>query len=145
MYKSIAAALVATAATLGAGAAHAGNVSWSIGIATPLVGTVISNARVYAPVPVYVSGSAYDPEPVYVQGPPVYLSAPVPVYRSPAPGVYYPRNSAYYRPEPWLYAREYEERGWGRHWHRRDHHHDQRGDAWGGHDDRGDRREWRHD
>ena len=136
MNKSIAAALVATAAALGAGAAHAGNVSWSIGIATPLVGTVISNARVY------------DPEPVYVQGPPVYLSAPVPVYRSPAPGVYYPRNSAYYpyyRPEPLLYAREYEERGWGRHWHQSDHHHDQRGGAWGGHDDRCDRREWRHD
>lgn len=50
----------ATAAALGASAAHAGGVSWSVAIDTPLVGTVISNAQpVYAPG-YYVSERVYE-------------------------------------------------------------------------------------
>ncbi len=99
--KSIAAALVATAATLGAGVAHAGGqVSWSIGI----------NAPIYAPVPVYV-----QPEPVYLPRP-VYVVEPVPVY--------YPRQIGYYEPVP-AYSYHYprHERRWHhghRHWEGRD-------------------------
>ena len=91
--KSLAAALLATAATLVAGAAHAGgHVSWSIGI----------NAPVYAPVP------------VYVQPQPVYVSEPVPVY--------YPAQGGYYQPVPAYYYPRHDRR-WHhdhRHWEGRD-------------------------
>ena len=72
-------ALAATAATLlGAGAAQAGSVNWSIGLELPHVATVVSGGpgyyaprRIYAPVvPAY-----YEPE--YVLPAPVYYTPPV--------------------------------------------------------------------
>ncbi len=87
--RLIAAAMLSTA--LFAGAAHAGNVSWSIGIQAPIgpgasIGTVFSNRHVssviVAPAPV-VFAPAYAPPPL------VY--APAPVYYAP-PVVYAPRR-----------------------------------------------------
>lgn len=64
-------------ASLGtASVAHAGNVFWSVGIASPGVHVGVANAPVYQkPVPVYV-----QPAPVYVQPAPIYYR-PAPVYR----------------------------------------------------------------
>ncbi len=96
MSKSLIAAVAATASLLATGAAHAGNVYWSIGISAPPIGTVISNAPpVYAPPPV-----VYAPPPVvYAPAPVVYVPPPPPrvVYR-PAPVVYGP--PVVYRPVP---------------------------------------------
>lgn len=103
MIKSAFLALATTAATLAAGSAHAGGVSWSIGINTPIVGTVISNAPVYG----VAYGPVYAPEPYYDEPAPVY--APVPVYRAAPPVAYYPRET-YYRPVPVVYPRYYP--GW---------------------------------
>lgn len=83
MIKSAVMALVACASTLGAGAAHAGGVSWSIGINAPVYGPAYP---VYAPAPVYA---------------PVY--APVPVYEAAPPVAYYPRYGYYGAPV--VYAR----------------------------------------
>jgi hypothetical protein len=111
MIKSAFLALVTSAAMLGAGSAHArGGVSWSIGINTPVVGTVISNAPAYGYGPVYAP--VYAAEPVY--------APPVPVYRAaPWVGGYYPRP-IYYRSVPVVYPRYYYP-GW-RHGYGRDHH-----------------------
>ena len=169
MVKSIAAALVAIAAGLGAGAAQAGNVSWSIGIDVPVFGAVVSNqavyAPIYAPVPVYVSDpDFYAREPVYLQGPPVYRAETPRVYYSHYPHypqyadyvpyshyAPYPRTRVYDGPHRVVYARDHEERDGGRQWHRPDQHREHGADAWRGRDDRGERgergnrREWRHD
>jgi hypothetical protein len=116
MIKSVVLALVTSTAALGATSAHAGGVAWSIGINTPVVGTVISNQptyydpgyRVYAPVPVYA------PAPVY--------AAPV-AYYPPAPVVYerYERPVMYRRYEAYEHGYGYVgHRGWRhghRHWH----------------------------
>jgi hypothetical protein len=109
MIKSVVLALVTSTAALGATSAHAGGVSWSVGINTPVVGTVISNRPasygpgygVYAPVPVYA------PAPVYVAPPVAYYPAPV-VYEGP---VLYPRYYGYgYVGHPgWRHGH--------RHWH----------------------------
>ncbi|HEX6362942.1 MAG TPA: hypothetical protein VFZ93_08295 [Albitalea sp.] len=101
MKKLITLALAAAGCALGTGAAHAGNVYWSVGINLPPVGTVVSNAPppVYAPAPVYVPAPVVvaPPPPVYVVPPrvvyrpaPVYVPAPV-VYR-PVPVVAYPHR-----------------------------------------------------
>jgi len=122
MIKSAFLALITTAATLGAGSAHAHGVAWSIGINTPVVGTVISNAPGYEPV--------YAPEPVY-ESAPVY--APVPVYRADPRVAYYP-TPVYYRPAPVVYPRYYP--GWRRgEWrdHDRGHDHDRDHDRRDGH------------
>ena len=70
MNKVIACVLVATA-TLAAGTARAGGVSWSIDINTPVIGTVISNGPAYRvpayAVPVYVQAPAYAAVPVYAE------------------------------------------------------------------------------
>jgi hypothetical protein len=88
MIKSAFLAL-ASAATLAAGSAHAGGVSWSIDINTPVLGTVISNAPVYrAPAYGPAYGAVYGPPPVYVAPPVRY--APVPVYPVAPPVAYYP-------------------------------------------------------
>ena len=158
MVKSIAAAVVVIAAGLGAGAAQAGNVSWSIGIDVPFYVPVY--APVYAPVPVYM------PEPDFYAREPIYLQGP-PVYRAETPGGYYPYNPNYghfsHHPRTRVYdgphrvVYDYEERGWGRQWHRPDQHRERGADAWRGRDDRGDhsgraergrrgeRREWQRD
>ena len=106
-------ALAAAATLLGAGAAQAGGVSWSIGISTPFVGTVISNGPGYGPAygPVYAPAYA----PVYAPPPVVY--APEPIYYAPAPVVYRPLPVPYFRPRvflppplPLIYARHHP--GW---------------------------------
>ena len=70
MNKVFACVLVA-AATLAAGTARAGGVSWSIDINTPVIGTVISNGPAYRvpayAVPVYVQAPAYAAVPVYAE------------------------------------------------------------------------------
>ena len=97
MNKIFATAVAAAACALTAGAAHASNVQWSIGISVP--------------APVY-----YEPAPVYVEPAPVYAPPPV-VYR-PAP--------IYYRSSPTVvYNNGYDDsRGyWVHHrqWRDRDH------------------------
>ncbi len=128
MIKSAFIAVLTTAATLGAGSAHAGGVSWSIGINTPVMGSMISNA----PYPYY--GPVYAPAPVY-ESVPVY--APVPVYRDvPQAYGYYP-GQVYYRPVPVAYPRY--EPGW-RHGDHRDRDHDRGRDRDHDHDRWNDRR-----
>ena len=123
MNKVIVAAVLATAG-LCTGVAHAGNVSWSIGINTPVIGTVLSNGPVYA-APVYAT-------PVYVHSyGPGYAVGPGPAY--------YPRGS--YRPVPVLYSSGGHGYGWQRHWHRDE----RRFEPRSGHEDRGDRHHAGHD
>ncbi len=89
MYKTFAATVLAASSLVAAPAVQARDISWSIGISAPGIGTVISNAPTYyAPVPVYA------PEPYYA---PVRSYAPEVVY---APEVYYNRPDVYYAPEP---------------------------------------------
>ena len=77
--RLIAAAAIVSA--LGAGAAHAGDVHWTIGINAPLghggsIGTVFSNGRA-APVIVAATPVFYEPAPVYLPAYPVYRPRPV--------------------------------------------------------------------
>lgn len=113
MLKSVVLALATAAAALGATSAHAGGVSWSIGINTPVIGTLISNAPVYyepAYAPAYAPAAVYAPVPVY---------APAPVYRAVPRGAYYP-PTVVYAPVPVVYPRFYPRVGAG--WrHHRDH------------------------
>lgn len=96
MIKSALFALVTATAALGATSAHAGGVSWSIGINAPAIGAVVSNAPGY-----------YYDDPYYAYGPaPIY--APAPVYRA-APRVIYEPRPIYYRPQPIVYPRH----SWG--------------------------------
>lgn len=98
--KKILIATFAAAALLGAGAAQAGsNVYWSIGISAPPIGTVISNAPVYAPAPVVVA-------PPVVYSPPPVVYAPPPVYR-PVPRVVYEQPVFVGRPVPIAYGHPY--------------------------------------
>lgn len=117
MNRSIVLAFAAAAATLASGAAHAGGVSWHLGINLPVPQLVLPPL----PVPQVVVSA---PRPVY------YESAPQPVYYEPAP-VVYQRPPVVYRPVPVVYPR-YD----APHWHGRDHR-----------DDRGrwDGRAWRRD
>lgn len=95
MIKVILAVLVSSAG-LCAGTAHAGNVSWSVGINAPGIGTVISNVPAY-PVPVYVNSPGYSSgyEPAYA---PVQVYAPEPVYEPVYRPVYRPDYRPVYRP-----------------------------------------------
>ena len=111
MKKSLA-TLAAFAALACTGAAHAGShVYWSIGINVPPVGTVLSNAPVYAPAPVVYAPAAvvYAPAPVVYAPPPPRCEQPRVVYQ-PVPVVAYggwaPRG-AYGR---WQHEREWA--GW---------------------------------
>lgn len=96
MNKSLILALAAAGTLLGAGAAHAGNAQWSVGISLPgivlplppLPGLVVTGGPVYHQ-PVH----SFRAEPVY---------APEPAYYAPEP-VYYPRHPQWrhqYRPAP---------------------------------------------
>ena len=111
MKKSLILALAAAGTLLGAGAAHAGNVQWSVGInlpgivlpLPPLPGLVVTGGPVYhQPVRNYRAEPVYAPEPVYYDAPePVYY-APEPAYYAPEPA-YYPRQPQWrrqYRPVP---------------------------------------------
>jgi hypothetical protein len=92
-------AAAAAATLLGATAAHASNVHWSVGIDLPPVTTVVGNGPAYYPAPVYgapVYGApAYYPEPVYYSAP-AYSYYPAPVYY--APRVYAPRPRVWVGP-----------------------------------------------
>lgn len=123
MNRAMSRHLVAAAAVLGlwgaAGAAHAGNVSWSVGISAPLPGaavtTVVSGGPTYyRPAPVYMA-----PQPVYVEPQPVYVE-PEPVYVQPAP-VYVPRRVVYVQPAPVVVGAPVYVEG---HHHHHHHHHD---------------------
>jgi hypothetical protein len=117
--KHIAIAFATAACALATGAAHAGNVHWSVGISLPPVGTVISNAPVYAaPAPVY-----YEPAPVYYQPAPVYYQ-PAPVYVAPPRVVYRPVPVVVRGPV--IHANRYYGRG-----HHRHGHHDEYGNYYG--------------
>lgn len=106
MYKSIAIALIAATAALGAGAAQAAQVSWSVAVNGPVVGAVVSNAPGYHRAPVYAPVPA-----IYAPAPVVYV--PAPAYRVAPPVAYYPRHGGYYRPAPIVVPRYYP----GRHHH----------------------------
>lgn len=133
--RLIAAAALATA--MFAGAAHAGDVNWSIGIHAPVgpgatIGTVISN-RHMAPV-VVTPAVVYAPAPVVYAPPPVVYTPPPRVVYAPPPQVVYEPPPVYvpYRAvmaPVWLHGR------WVYpHAHRRHHRHHDR-DGW--RDDRG--------
>jgi hypothetical protein len=88
-------AVAALSAVLFAGVAHAGQVSWSVGIQAPIgpgasIGTVFSN---YPAMPVVVAPApvVYAPAPVVYTPPPQVVYAPAPVVYAPAP-VYVPRR-----------------------------------------------------
>ena len=117
MIKSALFALVTATTALGATSAHAGGVSWSIGINAPAIGAVVSNAPGYYYDDPY---DAYGPAPIY---------APAPVYRA-APRVIYEPRPIYYRPQPIVYPRYYPQWGHDRgRWDHRDRGHDgRRGD-----------------
>jgi len=150
MSKTLIAALATAATMLSAGAAHANNVQWSIGINLPPVGTVISNGPVYAPAPIYAPAPVYYPAPVYEPAPVVY-GPPQVIYR-PVPRVVYPSPVIIGRPVPVGYGH-----GWGdrdhdgvpNRWDRYDNRYDNRGGHWDrDHDgipDRHDRRDDRRD
>ena len=90
MLRPILAAMVASAALLGANAAQAGT-HWSIGINLPPAGIVVSDGgRYYEPAPAY-----YAPPPV-VYAPPRYVERDV--YYAPAPRVIYETS---YRDRRW--------------------------------------------
>ena len=82
-------AIAATATTLlGAGAAQAGSVNWSIGVDLPHVATVVSDGPGYYGGPTYVA-----PHRVYGPVVPAYYE---PEYAYPAPVTYGPR---FHRPQ----------------------------------------------
>jgi hypothetical protein len=110
MNKSIAVALIASAATLTAGAAQARDVSWSVGINLPVPRIVLPVPQVVVSAPV----PYYQPEPVYYQPAPVYAPAPV-VYR---------RAPVYVQPVPVVYPRYYPA------WHHRHDHDRWEGRGW---------------
>ncbi len=107
-----------------AGVAQArGDVSWSIGIASP--GVVVGDGY---------SGYRSPPRAYYSQPAPVYYAPSPPVYYAPSPPEYYaPPRPVYYAPPPVVYAPPpyyyggrvdyYEDRGRGR-GHRHGHHGD---------------------
>lgn len=81
MNKSLILALAAAGSLLGAGAAHAGNGQWSVGISLPgivlplppLPGLVVTGGPVYhQPVRSYRAEPVYAPEPVYYAPEPAY-------------------------------------------------------------------------
>lgn len=104
-------ATLALAGGLTAASAQARDVTWSIGIHAPLhpgvsIGTVISNAPVYRPAPMFYA------EPVYM---------PAPVYLQPARVVYMPQPM--YAPQRVIYAPAWESSGHGqRHWRHKQRH-----------------------
>lgn len=130
MYKTLVATVLSASALIAAPAAQAGDISWSIGISAPGIGTVISNApsyagSYYAPVPVYASEPYYAPVrsygPQVVYAPEVYYSSEVyyapepyhvrqPVRRVAPPVVYGPQRGPNYRPAPVVYTRSYRDR-----------------------------------
>jgi hypothetical protein len=139
MNKSLILALAAAGTMLGAGAAHAGNVQWSVGINLPVPGIVLPlpplPRLVVTGGPVYQQPSyGYRAEPVYAPAPVYYQ--PEPVYYAPEP-VYYPNRPQWrhhYRPAPVVVEVPRYQPGWQAVTYPR--YRDER---------REDRREWRHE
>ena len=138
-------AIAATATTLlGAGAAQAGSVNWSIGVGLPHVATVVSGG------PGYYGGPSYYDEPTYVA--PRRIYRPVvpayyePEYAYPAPVYYGPPAVRFHRPhrEIWLPPLPHH-RFHGPHWrgHDRQHHQFRGHDRW--HHDGRAGHDWRRD
>lgn len=106
--------------------AQAGNISWSIGINLPPIGTVISNAPVYADGPYYGPAPYSAPPPVVYRPAPVYYSPPqvvyrpVPIYYAPPPVVVYGPVRGYDRPSHRHVHRDWRSRE--HRWERIDHH-----------------------
>ncbi len=115
--------------------AHAGNISWSIGINLPPVGAVVSDAPYYGGGQYYEPPQvAYRPAPVYYS-PPAVIYRPAPVYYSPAPAVVYRQVPRYVGPPVYVVERRWPGyRGWDRHGHQ---------GHFGGHGGRRDR-DWNH-
>jgi len=133
MKRPVILALAASAALLGAGAAHAGNVHWSVGVNLPPVATVISNGPVWGAPAYYPAPVTYAPQVVYEE-PVVYPSYDVyPSYGIARPIVYGPRivERSYYghRPE-WRRGPPGRDARWVPPGHRdeRRYHHRDRGD-----------------
>jgi hypothetical protein len=148
MNKSIILALAVAGTLLGAGAAQAADVRWSVGINLPVPGLVITGGPVYRQYSPYSEYSGYSEyrEPARVYAPvPIYAPAPVyyqpePVYVQPEPVYYYPRQSQWHRhhqPVPVIAAPPYQP-GWQSVAYPR--YHDERRE-----ERREDHREWRHD
>jgi hypothetical protein len=110
--KTFACIVAALGCGLATGVARAGDVYWSVGVNLPPVGTVISNAPVYA-----APAAAYVPAPVYVEPPPV-VYRPAPVYVAP-PVVYRASPQVVYVERPYHHRH--------RHWHRHEAYHDEYG------------------
>ena len=124
--RLIAAAALTTA--MFAGAAHAGDVSWSIGIQAPVgpgatIGTVISN-RHFAPV-VVTPPVVYTPAPVVYAPAPVVHAPPPRVVYAPPPPVYVPYRTV--MAPVWLHGRWVYPNAHRRHHHDRDGWRDDRG------------------
>ena len=133
MKRPVILALAASAALLGAGAAQAGNVHWSVGVNLPPVATVISNGPVWGAPAYYPAPVTYAPQVVYEE-PVVYPSYDVyPSYGIARPIVYGPRivERSYYghRPE-WRRGPPGRDARWVPPGHRdeRRYHHRDRGD-----------------
>ena len=92
--KTLAIAALGLAGVAATGAAHAGNVAWSVGINLPPLVISGGNVGAYYPAPVY-----YPPPVVYAPPPVVYYrEAPRAYYRSYGPRYYYgPRYVYPYR------------------------------------------------
>jgi hypothetical protein len=91
--KSLAIAALGLAGVAATGAAHAGGVSWSVGIHLPPL--VISGGNV-----------GFYPAPVYYPPPVVYAPPPRVVY-APPPVIYRPAPPVVYRPAPVRYDPQY--------------------------------------
>jgi len=150
MFRSLSLIFAAGLALMGATAAHAGT-HWSIGIAVPVPGVVVTNGgySVQEPAPVYyapVPAVRYAPVPVYV-APPAY-TAPQVVYPNEQPVYEVPYRAAPYRAwdgdrySRWERYREFERARWEHARHEHEERHWDRGEH--GYDD-GDSRRWHHD
>lgn len=95
--KSLAIAALGLAGVAATGAAHAGNVSWSVGINLPPLVISGGNVGAYYPAP------AYYPPPVVYAPPPVVYAPPPRVVYAPPPVVYRPAPPVVYRPAPVRY------------------------------------------
>lgn len=150
MFRSLSMIFVASAALMGAAAAHAGT-HWSVGINLAVPGVVVTNGGYYVP----------EPAPVYYAPAPVVRYAPVPVYAAPpayvAPQVVYsnvqPIYEVPYRAEPyrawdadryshWERHRGFERARWEHARHGREEGRRGRGGPWR---DDGDARQRHHD
>lgn len=116
--KRLAIATLGVAGAVATGAAHAGDVSWSIGINLPPLLISGGNVAAYYPVPVYVPPPVvYVPPPRVVYAPPVVYGPPV-VYRQAPPARHVAPRGAW-RQDRW-HGDRYAQRGDSDRWRDRD-------------------------